>query len=229
MPAQQSQLGPRGRLVRGALRPVADHEHRAVRAEAGEPLGDLGGSGGRHDWLVVTADAPDEEPEDEPDADEPDPDEPDEDESSEPESLDEADPEGSEAALDALSVEEPVASVPDEADGCVVGACVAVPAPVVVVACLVVAPSAGSCPVTKRPKIATQAARKSESVIAMTRRRMVRARCLRARTRWRARIRPSSGDVGGGVEIGVDVDQSGIERQPFDHAVAIAFEILIGA
>jgi hypothetical protein len=71
-----------------------------------------------------------------------------------------------------------------------VEACDVAPVPLAVVVCLV-APSAGSCPVTKRPKIATQAARKSESVIAITRRRMVRARRLRARTRWRARARPS--------------------------------------
>jgi hypothetical protein len=154
----------------------------------------------------VTADAPEDEPDDESEDDEP----------LEPESLDEAEPERSEAPLDELPV-----SVLDE-EGCcaAVEVCDAVPAVEVVdgvpavevfdvvpaplaVAVWFVAPSAGSCPVTRRPNITAQAARKTESVIAMTRRRMVRARCLRARTRWRARIRPSSGEVGGGVEIGV--------------------------
>jgi hypothetical protein len=148
----------------------------------------------------VTADAPDDEPDDEPE------DEPDEDEPFEPESLDEAEPEGS-APLDELPV-----SVLDEGGCCAaVEVCEVVPAVEVfdvvpaplAVAVWFVAPSAGSCPVTSRPNITTQAATKTESVIAMTRRRMVRARCLRAHTRWRARIRPSSGEVGGGVEIGV--------------------------
>jgi hypothetical protein len=71
-----------------------------------------------------------------------------------------------------------------------------------------VAPSAGSCPVTMRANIATQAATKRESVIAATRRRMPRERCLRAHTRWRARRRPSSGDMGGEVEVGVSMMRS---------------------
>jgi hypothetical protein len=64
------------------------------------------------------------------------------------------------------------------------------------------APSAGSCPVTRYTKIATQTATKRESVITATRRRMPRVRCLRAQTRWRARRRPSSGDMGEEVGIG---------------------------
>jgi hypothetical protein len=160
----------------------------------------------------VTADAP----EDEPDEDEPleslEPLEPEPLESLEPlepepvESLEPLEPEPVESLepepldeetvepLAELPVEDPVALVLDEA-GCVA-------APAVLVEWLV-APRAGSCPVTRRPNIRTQAARKSDSVIATTRRRMVRARPLRARTRSRARIRPSSGDMGAGVEDGV--------------------------
>jgi hypothetical protein len=96
--------------------------------------------------------------------------------------------------LDELPVEDPLALVRDGA-GCVAAPAVLVELPV--------APRAGSCPVTRRPNIRTQAARKSDSVIVTTRRRMVRARRLRARTRSRARIRPSSGDIGGGLEDGV--------------------------
>jgi hypothetical protein len=113
--------------------------------------------------------------------------------------------------LDEPSVVVPLVSVPEEA------ACAEVAAEAAgaedffaVVACVAVvefwdflpAPSAGSCPVTSGTKIATQTATKRESVITATRRRMPRVRCLRAQTRWRARRRPSSGDVGGGVEIG---------------------------
>jgi hypothetical protein len=66
-----------------------------------------------------------------------------------------------------------------------------------------VAPSAGSCPVTMRANIATQAATNRESVIAATRRRMPRERCFRAHTRWRASRLPSSGVKGGWFEGGV--------------------------
>jgi hypothetical protein len=110
-------------------------------------------------------------------------------ESLEPEPLDDEPVEPVEP-LDELPVGEPVALALDEA-GCAV------------FVGWLVAPRAGSCPVTRRPNIRTQAARKSDSVIATTRRRMVRARPLRARTRSRARIRPSSGDMGAGVEDGV--------------------------
>src|SRR5207302_10822319 len=44
----------------------------------------------------------------------------------------------------------------------------------------ILAPSAGSFPATRRPKIATHTARKTVSVMAMTRRRMLRARCIRS-------------------------------------------------
>jgi len=74
---------------------------------------------------------------------------------------------------------------------------------VAVLAGRLLAPSAGSCPVTRCTKIATHRATNSERVIAATRRRMPRVRCWRAQTRWRARRRPSSTGPGGGVEIGV--------------------------
>jgi len=70
----------------------------------------------------------------------------------------------------------------------------------------VVAPSAGSCPVTSWPKTATHATRNSESVAATTHRRIRRPRRRCARTRCRARRRPSSGvGVEGGTE-GVCMD-----------------------
>jgi hypothetical protein len=158
-----------------------------VPTEAGEPCGGLGGGGGgRHDWLVVTGAALDEEPDDEP---------------LEPEPLDE------------LSVDDPPAVVFDAAAcaevateaaaaedvGFAAAPCVAVVDvwEVVVLVGRLLAPSAGSCPVARCTKIATQRATKRESVIAATRRRMPRVRCLRAQTRWRARRRPSSGDIGG--------------------------------
>jgi hypothetical protein len=74
---------------------------------------------------------------------------------------------------------------------------------VAVLAGRLLAPRAGSCPVTRCTKIATQRATNMERVIAATRRRMPRVRSLRAQTRWRARRRPSSGGTGGEVEIGV--------------------------
>jgi hypothetical protein len=142
---------------------------------------------------VVTGAALDEEPDEEPDEESLD------DEPLEPEPLDEP------------SVVVPLVSVPDEAACAEVAAeaagaedCFAVVACVAVVEVwdFLPAPSAGSCPVTRGTKIATQTATKRQSVITATRRRMPRVRCLRAQTRWRARRRPSSGDVGGGVEIG---------------------------
>jgi hypothetical protein len=143
---------------------------------------------------VVTGAALDEEPDEEPDEESLD------DEPLEPEPLDEP------------SVVVPLVSVPDEAACAEVAAEVAAAedfafAVVAGVAGVEVwdfvpAPSAGSCPVTRGTKIATQTATKRQSVITATRRRIPRVRCLRAQTRWRARRRPSSGDVGGGVEIG---------------------------
>jgi hypothetical protein len=70
------------------------------------------------------------------------------------------------------------------------------------------APSAGSCPVTRYTKIATQTATKRESVIAATRRRMPRVRCLRAPSRSRARRRASSGDIEAGVKLGSGMNRS---------------------
>ncbi len=157
----------------------------------------------------MTGAALDDEPDDEPE-------DPDEDEPLEPEPLDE------------LSVEDPPAPVLDEAACAEVtaaaagaevfafgaAACVVVvetwdvaPVPAALAGRLL-APSAGSCPVTRCTKIATQTATKRESVIAMTRRRMPRVRCLRAQTRWRASRRPSSGDMGGEVEIGGSMPDS---------------------
>jgi hypothetical protein len=134
------------------------------------------------------------------------PDEPDDDEPLEPEPL-EPDP------LDEVPVADPLVPVSDEAACAEVAAaeaaaevfafagavCVAV---VEALAVRRLEPSAGSCPVARFTKIATQAATKSESVIATTRRRIPRVRCLRARTRSRARRRPSSGDMG---ELGSDM------------------------
>ena len=142
---------------------------------------------------------------DEPLEDDPLDDDPLEDDPLDGEPLEEPDPDGDEvpvdelagdAALELVSVDVvPVAAAASPAlelcDGVVV----------VVVGWRVVAPSAGSWPVTSRPKIATQATRNSASVAVTTQRRIRRARRLCARTRSRARRRPSSGvGAGGGTE-----------------------------
>ena len=146
----------------------------------------------------------DEPLEEEPLEDDPLEDDPLEDEPLDDEPLEEPDPDdevpvdepAGDAALDPVSVDVvPVAAAASPAlelcDGVVV----------VVVGWRVVAPSAGSCPVTSRPKIATQATRNSASVAVTTQRRIRRARRLCARTRSRARRRPSSGvGAGGGTE-----------------------------
>jgi hypothetical protein len=157
---------------------------------------------------VVTGAALEEEPEEEPL----------DDESLDPEPLDDEPLDGlavedaPEPALDEAACAEVAADAAAAEDfafaaaACFAAAvCVAVVEvwDVAVLAGRLLAPSAGSCPVTRCTKIATQRATNMERVIAATRRRMPRVRCLRAQTRWRARRRPSSAGPGGGVEIGV--------------------------
>src|SRR5205823_4169074 len=96
MPSEQALPRAPHRLPGRAVRAVADHERRAARAEAREPLGGLGADRRRHDWLVVTGEAP-EDPDDE-----------------EPESLDEEPLESPEDELEPLDVDdEPVESLED--------------------------------------------------------------------------------------------------------------------
>src|SRR5213078_2544882 len=63
--AQEPAPGAADGLLGAVPRPVADHERGALRAEAREALGRLARRGRGHDWLVVTADAPDEDEPDE--------------------------------------------------------------------------------------------------------------------------------------------------------------------
>ena len=160
---------------------------------------------------MVTADAPDEDEPDESLDDEPfepfellEPESPDDD-PLEPVSVDEEPLEPVSVEVEPLEPEELSLEDPLVVAGVALEVAAVLGFAWVVVALVLVflAPSAGSFPATRRPKIATHTARKTVSVMAMTRRRMLRARCLRARTRWRASPRASSGVMGGGVESGV--------------------------
>jgi hypothetical protein len=178
-----------------------------------------------HDWLVVTGAGDASVPEDddplesEPDDVPPPPVSAVEEVSEDPESVaedvladEESVAEGVPADDDAVAGAA-VVDVPDEdawpagdrAAGRLAGLVADPPAGVCAALALADALRAGSCPLASRSKIKPHATTKTTRVTAMTRRRIVRTRCRRARSRWRpsVRARVLSSEAGGGTDAGI--------------------------